>query len=71
MTLSGLFLTSCSPLEILPGLCYNDKDGTYICLTDHAKQSITRSADVPEFMKCFIETENNVLIDICQGIKLN
>jgi hypothetical protein len=31
MTLSGLLLTSCSPLEILPGLCYTDRDGTYVC----------------------------------------
>ncbi len=22
---------SCSSIEILPGLCYNDKDGTYLC----------------------------------------
>jgi hypothetical protein len=31
MTLSGLLLMSCAPLEILPGLCYTDRDGTYIC----------------------------------------
>ena len=26
-----LFLFSCSALEVLPGLCYTDKDGTYLC----------------------------------------
>jgi len=26
-----LFITACSSTVILPGLCYNDRDGTYIC----------------------------------------
>ena len=26
-----LFFVSCSTNVVLPGLCYNDKDGTYIC----------------------------------------
>lgn len=30
----ALFPTSCSTIEILDGLCYNDKDGTYICPTE-------------------------------------
>ena len=25
---------SCSAIEILPGLCYTDKDGTYLCPSD-------------------------------------
>ena len=29
-----LFLFSCSAVEILPGLCYTDKDGTYLCPTE-------------------------------------
>ena len=33
---------SCSALEILPGLCYTDKEGTYLC---PPAQSITRSAN--------------------------
>ncbi|SVC92072.1 uncharacterized protein METZ01_LOCUS344926, partial [marine metagenome] len=24
-------LMSCAPLQILPGLCYKDKTGTYLC----------------------------------------
>ena len=27
----SLLLTSCSTFEVLDGLCYNDRDGTYIC----------------------------------------
>jgi len=31
----ALFLiTGCSTVEVLDGLCYNDKDGTYICPTE-------------------------------------
>ena len=26
-----LFLQTCSALEVLPGLCYTDKEGTYLC----------------------------------------
>lgn len=26
-----LLLASCSTIEVLPGLCYNDRDGTYLC----------------------------------------
>ena len=26
--------TSCAPLEVLPGLCYTDKTGTYLCLAE-------------------------------------
>ena len=29
-----MFLFSCSALEVLPGLCYTDKEGTYICPCD-------------------------------------
>ena len=26
-----VLLSSCTPLEVLPGLCYTDKEGTHIC----------------------------------------
>jgi len=30
-----LLLTSCAnTIEVLDGLCYNDKEGTYICIED-------------------------------------
>jgi len=28
------FLPSCSTIEVLDGLCYNDRDGTFICPTE-------------------------------------
>ena len=37
-----LLFVSCTALEILPGLCYTDKEGTYLCPPE---QSITRSAN--------------------------
>ena len=29
-----MFLFSCSALEVLPGLCYTDKEGTHLCPCD-------------------------------------
>ena len=29
-----LFFTGCAPFEPIPGLCYTDKTGTYICLKE-------------------------------------
>jgi hypothetical protein len=26
-----LTITSCSTMEVLDGLCYNDREGTYLC----------------------------------------
>tara|TARA_Y100000590_G_C14830323_1_gene679850 strand:+ start:203 stop:385 length:183 start_codon:yes stop_codon:yes gene_type:complete len=28
------FMSSCSTIEILDGLCYNDRDGTYVCMEE-------------------------------------
>ena len=62
MTLSGLLLTSCSPLEVLPGLCYTDKDGTYLCRTE---QSITRSANETKYS---LDCNKYGLIEYCDGL---
>tara|TARA_Y100001951_G_C11156213_1_gene192092 strand:+ start:421 stop:654 length:234 start_codon:yes stop_codon:yes gene_type:complete len=29
-----LFFTGCSSIEVLDGLCYSDKTGTYVCLDE-------------------------------------
>ena len=29
-----MFFTGCSSIEVLDGLCYSDKTGTYICMDD-------------------------------------
>ena len=61
MTLLTLLMTSCSPLEVLPGLCYTDKDGTYLCRTE---QSITRSADETKYS---LDCDKYGLIKYCEG----
>ena len=61
MTLLTLLTTSCSSLEILPGLCYTDKDGTYLCRTE---QSITRSADETKYS---LDCNKYGLIEYCEG----
>ena len=34
-------LMSCAPLQILPGLCYTDKTGTYVCIDEASAQPMT------------------------------
>ena len=50
-----LLLQGCSALEVLPGLCYNDREGTYLCPCDQ---------DHP--LNCVIEdvVEDKVRIEI-------
>ena len=33
-----LFFTGCAPFEPVPGLCYTDKTGTYICLKEEKEE---------------------------------
>jgi len=62
ISLLTLLLTSCSPLEVLPGLCYTDKEGTYLCRTE---QSITRSADETKYS---LDCNKYGLIEYCDGL---
>ena len=50
-----LFLFSCSALEVLPGLCYTDEEGTYLCPCDKDHR-----------LNCYIEdaVEDKVRIEI-------
>ena len=51
-----LFLFSCSALEILPGLCYTDKDGTYLCPCTPENQLNCRIEDaVEDYVRIEIE----------------
>ena len=34
MFIISVSVSGCSTIEILDGLCYNDKDGTYLCPED-------------------------------------
>ena len=40
-----LFFVSCSTSVVLPGLCYNDKDGTYICPKDYEEEPVNRDME--------------------------
>lgn len=51
-----LFLFSCSALEVLPGLCYTDKDGTYLCPCSPENQLNCRIEDaVEDYVRIEIE----------------
>ena len=51
-----LFLFSCSALEVLPGLCYTDKDGTYLCPCTPENQLNCRIEDaVEDYVRIEIE----------------
>ena len=32
---------SCAPFEVLPGLCYSDKTGTYVCIEEASNTPMT------------------------------
>ena len=32
-----LLLVGCAPFEPIPGLCYTDKTGTYLCMEEEVK----------------------------------
>ena len=42
-----MLMTSCSTIEVLPGLCYNDKEGTYLCPKEQEKFKL----ELPETYK--------------------
>ena len=54
-----LFLFSCSALEVLPGLCYTDKDGTYLCPCSPENQ-----------LKCKIEDAVDDYVGMKLGVRL-
>ena len=39
--LVGISFTSCSSIEILPGLCYNDRDFTHLCVVETEEKPMT------------------------------
>lgn len=43
---------SCSSVELIPGLCYNDKDGTYLCPSecDRFENPIDNFCIEPEYL---------------------
>tara|TARA_Y100000361_G_C11099568_1_gene311081 strand:+ start:449 stop:742 length:294 start_codon:yes stop_codon:yes gene_type:complete len=43
--LFSILLPSCSTQVILPGLCYNDRDGTHICPKDYEEEPVNRDME--------------------------
>ena len=61
---------ACQPLQIIPGLCYTDKTGTYLCPPPTSQQHEVLTSHEPE-LTCIEEQENGVFVDVCKGIELN
>jgi len=36
-----LLVVGCAPFEPIPGLCYTDKTGTYLCMEEEVKETQT------------------------------
>ena len=71
---SLLILLGCQPLQIIPGLCYTDKTGTYLCPPPTSQQHEVLTSHEPKKhpqLTCIEEQENGVFVDVCKGIELN
>ena len=65
-----LLFKSCAPMEVLPGLCYTDKTGTYLC--EQPAPTVNNPEGqraTSEELVCYEEQENGVFIDICRGLE--
>ena len=81
--LAILLFASCSVLEPLPGLCYTDKTGTYLCdapansqqhevPTSYEPKSETintiNTQQLRESLVCMEEQDHGIFIDVCKGV---
>lgn len=72
--LVGISLTSCSTIEILPGLCYNDRDGTHLCpeeYPDEEPQKKTQLLNCDTFGKMEYCVGRHKLNQICHCVDHN
>ena len=79
-----LLFASCSVLEPLPGLCYTDKIGTYLCDApansqqhevptsyEPKIQSETNTINTQQLrdsLVCMEEQDHGIFIDVCKGV---
>ena len=77
-----ILFTGCAPLEPLPGLCYTDKKGTYLCHapansqqhevpTSYEPKSVTppKTTNSQELsLICMEEQDHGIFIDVCKGV---
>lgn len=52
------FVYGCAPFEVLPGLCYTDKDGTYLCPEDLTEELFEPEFDIEEALEQEQEMRN-------------
>ncbi len=58
-----IFISGCSStIELAPGLCYNDSDGTHLCMDPKPKPKLPRQFP-PNTLQC----ELLGLIEYCEG----
>ena len=46
-----LLISSCTTVKVLDGLCYNDRDGTYLCPKIVEIEEIVITEKVPEIIE--------------------
>ena len=77
-----LLLVSCTVLQPLPGLCYTDKTGTYLCdAAANSQQHEVPTSYEPNSTKtpttintqelsliCMEEQDHGIFIDVCKGV---
>ena len=77
-----LLFTGCAPLEPLPGLCYTDKKGTYLCHapansqqhevpTSYEPKSINTKKPLNTeqlSLICMEEQDHGIFVDVCKGV---
>ena len=79
-----LLFSSCAPLEPLPGLCYTDKKGTYLCHAPANSQqhevptsyepnstktpTTINTQQLKDSLICIEEQDHGIFIDVCKGV---
>ena len=78
-----LLFSSCAPLEPLPGLCYTDKKGTYLCHAPANSQqhevptsyepeiettNTINTQELKDSLVCMEEQDHGIFIDVCKGV---
>ena len=79
-----VLFTSCAPLEPLPGLCYTDKTGTYLCHAPANSQqhevptsyepkstktpTTINIEELKDSLVCMEEQDHGIFIDVCKGV---
>ena len=74
-------LPGCSVHEPIPGLCYTDKTGTYLCEpaansqqhevpTSYEPENINtiNTQELKDSLICMEEQDHGVFIDVCKGV---